>query len=90
MICGQSGLTGNLRGQIIEGGDPFEGPRSNPFPLPPLEDTLNTTMFSAAAKKLGYHPFPNPSACVSRAGPTRTATRLPRVTTAVTAVNIRA
>ncbi|MFK8258486.1 GMC family oxidoreductase [Erwinia sp. AnSW2-5] len=67
MICGQSGLTGNLRGQILEGGDPFEGPRANPFPLPPLEDTLNNTMFVKAAKKLGYHPFPNPSACVSRA-----------------------
>ena len=24
-------------------------------------------MFKEAAKKLGYHPFPNPSACVSRA-----------------------
>ncbi|BCQ33805.1 GMC family oxidoreductase [Erwinia rhapontici] len=67
MICGQSGLTGNLRGQILEGGDPFEGPRANPFPLPPLDDTLNNTMFVKAAKKLGYHPFPNPSACVSRA-----------------------
>lgn len=67
MICGQSGTTGNLRGQIMEGGDPFEGPRANPYPLPALEDTLNTTMFAKAAKKLGYHPFPNPSACVSRA-----------------------
>jgi len=67
MICGQSGTTGNLRGQILEGGDPFEGPRANPMPLPALEDTLNNTLFVKAAKKLGYHPFPNPSACVSRA-----------------------
>lgn len=66
-VCGLSGNTGNLRGKVVEGGDPFEGPRSNPFPLPPLEDTLNTTMFDAAARKLGYHPFPNPSANVSRA-----------------------
>ncbi|MDU4092597.1 MAG: GMC family oxidoreductase [Pantoea sp.] len=66
-ICGQSGNTGNLRGKILEGGDPFEGPRSQPYPLPALEDTLNNVMFAEAAKKLGYHPFPNPSAAVSRA-----------------------
>lgn len=66
-ICGQSGNTGNLRGKILEGGDPFEGPRSNPYPLPALEDTLNNAMFAEAAKKLGYHPFPNPSAAVPRA-----------------------
>ncbi|QCR37977.1 GMC family oxidoreductase [Nissabacter sp. SGAir0207] len=66
-ICGQSGNTGNLRGKILEGGDPFEGPRSQPMPLPALEDTLNNVMFAEAAKKLGYHPFPNPSAAVSRA-----------------------
>lgn len=66
-ICGQSGTTGNLRGEILEGGDPFEGPRSEPYPLPALEDTLNNVMFKEAAKKLGYHPFPNPSAAVSQA-----------------------
>ncbi|MBI0331111.1 GMC family oxidoreductase [Burkholderia plantarii] len=66
-VCGLSAATGNLRGRLVEGGDPFEGPRSNPPPLPPLEDTLNNTMFADAARKLGYHPFPNPSANVSRA-----------------------
>ncbi|MFP3498600.1 GMC family oxidoreductase, partial [Pseudomonas sp. SIMBA_059] len=58
---------GNLRGKILEGGDPFEGPRSEPYPLPALDDTLNNVMFKEVATKLGYHPFPNPSACVSRA-----------------------
>ncbi|WP_069264085.1 GMC family oxidoreductase [Paraburkholderia nodosa] len=66
-VCGLSGNTGNLRGKVMEGGDPFEGPRSNPFPLPALKDTLNTSMFAATARKMGYHPFPNPSANVSRA-----------------------
>jgi gluconate 2-dehydrogenase alpha chain len=66
-VCGLSGNTGNLRGKILPGGDPFEGPRSSPHPLPALEDTLNNTMFADAARKLGYHPFPNPSANVSRA-----------------------
>lgn len=67
LICGQSGNTGNLRGKIMEGGDPFEGPRSEPYPLPALDDTLNNVMFKEVATRLGYHPFPNPSACVSRA-----------------------
>lgn len=66
-VCGQSGTTGNLRGDIQPGGDPFEGPRSNPYPLPALKDTLNCAMFKEAATKLGYHPFPNPSANVSEA-----------------------
>ena len=66
-VCGLSGNTGNLKGEIQPGGDPFEGPRSSPFPLPALKDTLNNTMFKQAATKLGWHPFPNPSANVSQA-----------------------
>lgn len=66
-VCGLSGTTGNLRGQIQPGGDPFEGPRSNPYPLPALHDTYNNTLFADVARKLGYHPFPNPSANVSQA-----------------------
>lgn len=49
------------------GADPFEGPRSNPPPLPALEDTLQSKMFREQAKKMGYHPFTNPSAAVTRA-----------------------
>jgi gluconate 2-dehydrogenase alpha chain len=66
-VCGLSGKAGNVRGEILEGGDPFEGPRSNPFPLPAMEDTLNSSMFAKVTKDMGYHPFPNPSANVSRA-----------------------
>jgi gluconate 2-dehydrogenase alpha chain len=29
-LCGTSGTAGNLRGKIMEGGNPFEGPRSRP------------------------------------------------------------
>ncbi|MGI4984046.1 MAG: GMC family oxidoreductase [Janthinobacterium lividum] len=65
-VCGLSGQAGNVRGRIIDGGDPFEGARSNPYPLPPLEDSLSSSMFEKAARNLGYHPFPNPSAAVSR------------------------
>ena len=31
-LCGTSGAAGNLKGQILEGGNPFEGPRSRPYP----------------------------------------------------------
>jgi gluconate 2-dehydrogenase alpha chain len=66
-VCGLSGNTGNLGGKIMPGGDPFEGPRSSPYPLPALHDTLNSSMFAKVATQMGYHPFPNPSANVSQA-----------------------
>src|ERR1043165_811288 len=31
-----SGKAGNLKGQIVEGGNPFEAPRAREYPLPPL------------------------------------------------------
>jgi gluconate 2-dehydrogenase alpha chain len=57
-LCGTSGQAGNLRGQIIEGGNPFEGPRSNEYPNKPLKQSLAGELFEKAAKGLGYHPFP--------------------------------
>jgi len=66
-VCGLSGQAGNVRGKILPGGDPFEGERSNPFPLPSLQDTLSCSMFRKVATDLGYHPFTNPSAAVSQA-----------------------
>ncbi|MDB6455096.1 GMC family oxidoreductase [Falsirhodobacter sp. 20TX0035] len=50
-----------------DGKDPFEGPRTSPYPLPALKDTLNCAMFRGQAEKMGYHPFSNPSAAVSQA-----------------------
>lgn len=64
-VCGSSGVTGNLRGVLQPGGDPYEGARSNPFPNRPLEDSLSNAMFRTAASELGYHPFTMPSAAVS-------------------------
>ena len=66
-LCGISGSAGNLRGQIQQGGNPFEGPRARGYPLPPLPPTLNCTMFEKAAREAGYHPFPMPSANASGA-----------------------
>jgi gluconate 2-dehydrogenase alpha chain len=64
---GISGQTGNLNGAILEGGNPFEGARSQPYPLPPLVRSIPATMFAEAAQSLGYHPFPQPAAILSRA-----------------------
>ncbi|MEZ4869290.1 MAG: GMC family oxidoreductase [Caldilineaceae bacterium] len=64
---GASGQVGNLRGQIIPGGNPFEAPRSRPYPLPAHPVTIPAQMFAEAARNLGYHPFPQPAGIVSRA-----------------------
>jgi gluconate 2-dehydrogenase alpha chain len=64
-MMGISGKAGNLRGQIVEGGNPFEGPRSHEYPNPPHKQTYLTTLFTKASRELGYHPFPTPSATLS-------------------------
>lgn len=64
---GISGQTGNLSGTILEGGNPFEGARSRPYPLPPILRSIPAAMFSDAAQRLGYHPFRQPAAILSRA-----------------------
>jgi gluconate 2-dehydrogenase alpha chain len=61
-VCGVSGTAGNLRGMLKAGGNPFEGPRSDEFPTPPLPAIYGAELFSKAAQKLGYKPFPIPSA----------------------------
>lgn len=66
-VCGISGQAGNLNGVRKEGGNVFEGPRKRDFPLPPLPTLLNGKLFGDAAKAMGYHPFPMPSANVSDA-----------------------
>ena len=65
--AGVSGKAGNLQGKIQPGGNPFEGPRSREYPLPPLNRSLAADLFEAAAKDAGYHPFPRPTANASRA-----------------------
>lgn len=64
---GISGQTGNLQGELFEGGSPYEGPRSRPYPLPPLTPSIPAEMFSQAARQLGYHPFRQPGAILSQA-----------------------
>jgi gluconate 2-dehydrogenase alpha chain len=66
-LCGTSGAAGNLKGQIVEGGNPFEGPRSRPYPTPAQEQPYSYTLFAKAARELGYKPFPQPSGNLSQA-----------------------
>ncbi len=66
-LCGTCGVAGNLRGTIQKGGNPFEGPRSRPYPNPPQEQPFAHTLFARGAQELGYKPFPQPSGNMSRA-----------------------
>jgi gluconate 2-dehydrogenase alpha chain len=66
-ICGVSGKAGNVRGKKIEGGNVFEGPRSNEYPNAPIKSSNAGLMYAEAAKSLGYHPFPAPVAIASAA-----------------------
>ncbi len=59
-LCGVSGKAGNLRAQIVEGGNVFEGPRSDEYPNKPLKSSAGGLLMAEAAKSLGYHPFPIP------------------------------
>lgn len=60
-VCGTSGKAGNIEGKPVEGGNPFEGRRSNDFPLPPLADHPTGKLFARAARSLGYKPFALPA-----------------------------
>lgn len=66
-ICGMSGKAGNLQGKLQAGGNPFEGPRVNEFPLPPMAALNSALLFDKAARSLGLHPFAQASANASRA-----------------------
>jgi gluconate 2-dehydrogenase alpha chain len=66
-LAGISGKAGNLKGTIVEGGNPFEGPRSIEYPNPPTAQTYAPMLFAEAAKNMGYKPFPVPSALLSQA-----------------------
>ena len=62
-----SGKAGNINGKIDPAGNVFESPRAKEYPLPPLTPILSSLVFGDAAKKMGYHPFPRPSAQASEA-----------------------
>ncbi|MHB8341454.1 MAG: GMC family oxidoreductase N-terminal domain-containing protein, partial [Mycobacteriales bacterium] len=43
------------------GSNPFAGPRSTPFPMPPGAPMYGATLSSRAAAELGLHPYPAPT-----------------------------
>jgi len=55
--CGISGAGGT---------NPFEGRRSAPYPLPPVDTHPLTAHLEQACRRLGWHPFPTPRAIASR------------------------
>jgi gluconate 2-dehydrogenase alpha chain len=61
-LFGLCGKAGNIKGKIVPGGNPFEAPRRGEYPQKPLETTQAGLIFTAAAEKLGYKPFPSPAA----------------------------
>jgi gluconate 2-dehydrogenase alpha chain len=64
-LLGTSGQAGNLKGQKIAGGNPFEDARSRPYPTRPMKEPYGSAIFRKAAASLGYHPFPQPSSNLS-------------------------
>lgn len=66
-LAGISGTAGNLGGQIRPGGNPFEGPRAAEYPTPADTMPYAPHLYAEAARSMGYHPFPIPSANVSQA-----------------------
>ncbi len=64
-IAGITGVAGNLNGQIQAEGNPFEGERKSPYPLPPLIRSRWNDIFHETSKAMGYHPFPIPAGTIS-------------------------
>ena len=50
----------------LGGANPFEAPRSKPYPLPPMPVKSSGVLFEVATKKMGLHPFPAPLAILSQ------------------------
>ncbi|WP_050526583.1 GMC family oxidoreductase [Pseudorhodobacter aquimaris] len=66
-VAGIAGKAGNLNGQIQEGGNPFEGWRSEDYPMPPQKTTYDSAKFREACLAAGYHPFQAPAGIASTA-----------------------
>ena len=65
-LLGVCGKAGNLNGKIEQGGNPIEAPRSREYPNPPMKEQYAGALFRKAASDLGYHPFLQPSANMTR------------------------
>src|SRR4051812_27701170 len=50
----------------LAGANPFDPPRSKPYPMPPLPVKSSGVLFERGARKLGWHPVPAPMAINSQ------------------------
>jgi choline dehydrogenase-like flavoprotein len=50
----------------LAGANPFDPPRSKPYPLPPLPIKSSGVLLERGARKLGWHPYPAPTAILSQ------------------------
>jgi len=65
-VVGIQGPAYRLPSGEIYNPNPYESPRSTPFPLPPGVQQLNSLLAADSATRLGYHPAPFPTAVISR------------------------
>jgi gluconate 2-dehydrogenase alpha chain len=65
-LLGVGGRAGNLAGKKVDGGNVFEGPRAHEYPNPPHKTAYSSSVFEKSARDLGYHPYPVPTATLSR------------------------
>jgi len=70
---GVSGQAGNVNGKIDPRGNPFEGARKRPYPMPPLRGNEFLEKMAGAARSLEWAPFPGPAAVNSRSYQNRSA-----------------
>ncbi|HWV23472.1 MAG TPA: GMC family oxidoreductase [Thermomicrobiales bacterium] len=57
----------NLIGISGQGGsNPFESPRKNDYPMPPLRRSGVTELADTAMANVGFHPFPQPASVLSQ------------------------
>ena len=64
-VVGIQGPARRVGGKIVSP-NPYESPRSTPFAMPPGVQQLNSLVPAEAARRLGYHPAPVPTAANSR------------------------
>src|ERR1700744_3450828 len=50
----------------LAGSNPFDAPRSKPYPMPPTVIKSSGVLLERGARKLGLHPFPAPMAIASQ------------------------
>ena len=60
-MMGVAGIAGNIKGTPVKGGNPFEGYRSEDYPMPPLRTAGISERFGDACRSMAYHPYPIPA-----------------------------